>query len=125
MIPDELPGHILRGEFGKGINILYLWFPCCALATMMSIISLPNLKELSIGNAGITSEEPLPTHPVTPQRGPLDLLQLHGQVGGVGETLAKSRFISRHLSLDVHIPSIEQLIILFSEAVVELTLHGA
>jgi hypothetical protein len=104
-IPDELPGHISRGEFGKGITVLYLRYPHCTLATMTSmILSLPDLKELSVQEeCRFTSEEPLPTYSVTPQRRPLDSLELHGYVGGIGEALAKSRFISSRLSLDVDI----------------------
>jgi hypothetical protein len=61
---------------------------------------------------------------VTPQRRPLDSLELLGYVGGIGEALAKSRFISTHLSLDVDIAGVEQLLMLSSEAVVELILRG-
>jgi hypothetical protein len=55
-IPDELPGHISRGEFGKGITTLYLHYTYCTLVTMAStILSLPDLKELTVevqGRAG-------------------------------------------------------------------------
>jgi len=64
------------------------------------VLSLPNLKVLGINAAGFESEEPLSTH----RRGALDLLQLRGYLSGLGETLAKSRFTSRRLSLDVRNP---------------------
>jgi hypothetical protein len=123
-IPDELPGHISCGEFGKGIAVLYLCYPYCTLATMVSmILSLPNLKELSV-QCGVMPEEPPLTYSVTPQRGPLDSLELHGYVGGIGEALAKSRFISSRLTLEVDITEVEQLLMLSSETVVELKLRG-
>jgi hypothetical protein len=88
------------------------------------ILSLPDLKELSIEECRFKSEEPLPAYSVTPQRRPLDSLELLGYVGGIGEALAKSRFISTHLSLGVDIPGVEQLLMLSSGAVVELILRG-
>jgi hypothetical protein len=88
------------------------------------ILSLPDLKELSVEECPDTMEGPLPTYSVTPQRGPLDSLELHGEVVGIGEALAKSRFISSRLSLDVDITGVEQLLMLSSEIVVELELHG-
>jgi hypothetical protein len=125
-IPDGLPGHISRGEFGKGITALYLYYPCCTLATLTSmVLSLPNLKDLSVVECPGTMEGPLPTYSVTPQRGPLDSLEIHGYVGGIGEALAKSRIISSRLSLEVDITGAEQLLMLSSETVVELELYGA
>ena len=67
-IPDELPGRIL---------------------------SLPNLKVLCIMAAKFELEEPFSTHYAPPQKGPLDLLELRGDVGGLGETLTESRLSSR------------------------------
>ena len=67
------------------------------------VLSLPDLKVLGINAAGFESEVPLSTHPATSQ-GALDLLQLRGYASGLGETLAKSRFTSRRLSLDVRNP---------------------
>jgi hypothetical protein len=124
-IPDELPGHISRGEFGKGITALRISLPFCRLATVISmILSLPDLKELNIEECCFTSEEPLPAYSVTPQRRPLDSLELQGYMGGIGEALSKSRFISTHLSLDVDISGVEQLLMLSSEAMVEIILRG-
>ena len=124
-IPDKLQDHISRGELGKDINTLVLFFPLCTHATVMSIIlSLPNLKELAVQGSGLTSEEPLPIHPVASRGGLLDELHLHGDVDGVGETLVKSRFMSRHLNLDLSIPCAQQLIVLSAEIIVELELYG-
>jgi hypothetical protein len=123
-IPDELPGHISRGEFGKGITTLYLHYTYCTLVTMASmILSLPDLKELNVECRDAPGGPPL-TYSVTPQRQPLDSLELHGYMGGIGEALAKSRFISNRLSLDTDITGAEQLLMLSSETVVELELHG-
>ena len=125
-IPDELPGHISRGEFGKGITALDLCIPYCTFATLIStILSLPDLEELCVGECEAVPEGPLPTYPVTPQRRPLDFLELYGSVDGIGEALTKSRFTSSHLSLDVGITDVEQLLLLSSETVVELYLRGA
>jgi len=125
-IPDELPGHISRGEFGKGITALYLGFPYGSLETLMSMIhSLPDLKELCAEHCVDTSKELLPTHPITPLRRPLDWLKLRGNLGGIEEALTKSRFISSRLSLDVGITNIGQLLLLSSEMVVELKLRSA
>jgi len=125
-IPDELPGHISRGEFGKGITTLDICIPYCTFATLTStILSLPDLEELCVGDCEAVPEGPLPTYSVTPQRGPLDFLELYGRVDGIGETLARFRFTSSHLSLDVGITDIEQLLLLSSETVVELYLCGA
>ena len=125
-IPDEFPSHISRGGFGKGIVVLYLGFSCYTFAAMTSmILSLPSLKELCVDNCRVTSEGPLPTHSVAPQREPLDSLGLHGPGDGVGESLAKLRLTSSRLSLDVNVKDVEQLLSLSSETVVELELHGA
>jgi hypothetical protein len=124
-IPDEFLDLISRGEFGKGVTTLYLRHTYCTLAAMTSmILSLPDLKELTVDCRNTPKGPPL-TNSVTPQRGPLDSLELLGYVGGIGEALAKSRFISSHLSLDVDIAGVEQLLMLSSETVVELELHGA
>jgi len=125
-IPDEFPGHLSRGEFGKGITTLYLRSLSSTVETLtLMILSLPNLKELHIEDCEDVPEGPLPTYPATPQRGPLDSLELHGDdMDEIGETLAKFRFTSRRLTLDVYISGIEQLLLLSSEMVVELTLRG-
>ena len=88
------------------------------------ILSLPDLKELSIKHCCVTPEEPLPTHSFTPQRGPLNSLELRRDIGEIGEALAKSRIISTRLSLDVSVTGLEQLLMLSSEMVVELKLYG-
>ena len=124
-VPDELPGHISRGEFGKAITTLYLCFSQCTVATLISMIfSLPNLKELCVDYCEVTLEVPLLAHSVTPQRGPLNSLELHGYMEGVGEALARFRLISSRLSLHLYIPDIEQLLMISSETAVELKLHG-
>ena len=125
-IPDELPGRISRGEFGNGITVLCLRFSHYTFATMTSmILSLPNLKELCVEYCEVTPEGPFPTHSVTPQREPLNSLELHGCWGGIGEALAKSRLTSSRLSLGVGITGITQLLLVSSETVVELELRGA
>ena len=124
-IPDELQDRISRGELGKEITTLGFLFPLCTHATMMSLIlSLPSLKKLIVQSDGLTSEEPLPTHPVTSCEEPLDRLQLRGDVNGVGKTLFKSQFMFRRLILDLSISCAEQLIVLSAETVVELQLYG-
>jgi len=127
-IPDELPGRISRGEFGNGITALYLHFPCDTLATITSLIlSLPNLKELCVVYCQVTPEVPLPAHPITPQRWPLNSLELRGwsRGYGVGEALAKSRLTFSRLSSDVGITGITQLLLVSSETLVELNLLSA
>jgi len=124
-IPNGLPGQLSRGQVGESITILCLWYPCSTLATMASlVISLPNLEVLSVVGAGIESEEPLSPHPVTSQRAPLRFLDLRGNIGGIGKALAESRFVSHHLSLDIQIPGVEQLIAISSETAVNLALYG-
>jgi hypothetical protein len=124
-IPDELGDRISRGELGKTINALGVFFTRCTHTTMMSIIlSLPSLGRLTIQSDGLRSEEPLSAHPITSRRGPLDWLRLQGDVNGVGKTLVKHRFTSRRLILDPSIPCIERLIVLSAETVVELELYG-
>ena len=124
-IPDELPGHISRGEFGKGITSLCLWSPRCTLATMASmILSLPNLKELSIDDDRVASEEPLPTHSVASQRKQLDSLELYGDANGIVDILEKSRFIASRIHLELCVPGAAHLLMISSEMVVELNLCG-
>ena len=124
-IPDELLGHIWRGEFGKGITTVHLRLPYCTLPTLTSmILSLPDLKKLCVERCGDVLEEPHPTYSVTPERGPLDSLKLYGCVDRIGEALTKFRFTSRRLSLDVGITNVEQLLLLSSETVVELKLYN-
>ena len=125
-IPDELQDRISRGELGKEITTLGFLFPLCTHATMMSLVlSLPSLKKLVVQGNGLTSGESPPVHLVTSCGGPLDRLLLRGDVNGVGETLVKSRFMSRRLILDLSIPCAEQLIALSAETMVELQLYGA
>jgi hypothetical protein len=123
-IPDELLGHISRGEFWKGITALHIWLPICRLATVISmILSLPDLKELSVQGQIVVMGEPVQAYPVAPQTRPLNSLKLLGDVNGIGKALAKSRFISSRLSLYI-IANAEQLLMLSSETVVELKLRG-
>jgi len=71
------------------------------------ILSLPNLKALCIMAAKFESEGPFLTHSAPPQKGPLDLLEFRGDVGGLGETLTESRLTSHRLSFVVRIQSVE------------------
>jgi len=130
-IPDELPGCISRGGLGKGITTLGLRLPCCTLATLTSmILLLPSLKELSVEDFIEDCEVMMPNEPpstcsVTSKRGPLESLELRGHgVNRIGEALAKFRFTSRRLTSHVDITGIQQLLLLSSEMVVELTLWG-
>jgi len=124
-IPEELPGHISRGEFRNGITALCLRFPSDTFETMTSmILSLPNLKELCVEHYQVIPEGPLPTHPVTPQRPPLDSLELRGLWNGVGEALAKSRLTFSRISSDIGITDIAELLLVSSETLVELKLYG-
>jgi len=124
-IPNGLPGQLSRRQVGKRITILCLWYPCSTLATIVSLVlSLPNLEALSIVGAGAESEESPSSHPVTSQTAPLRLLDLRGNIGGIGKALAESRFVSRCLSLDVQILGVEQLIAVSSETAVNLALYG-
>ena len=124
-IPDEFLDYTSRGEFGKGITALDLHSPHCTIATLTSVIlSLPDMRELGIYAHGVEPEEPLPTHSITPRRGPLDQLGLYGDVDGIGECLAKSRFIFSRLCLGAHIPDVGRLIMLSLEMVVELRFCG-
>jgi len=124
-IPDEFSGSISRGELGKGITTLDLRYLNYMLSTLTSmILSLPDLKELHIEDCDGAPGGPLPTYSVTPQRGPLDSLELLEQAGGIGETLAKFRFTSRRLTLGMYIAGMEQLLLLSSQTVVELHLYG-
>jgi len=128
VIPDELPGRISCGEFGNGITALRLRFSRHTFATMTSLIlSLPNLKELYVEDCEVTPEGPLPTHPITPQRRPLNSLELRGwsSRNGVGEALAKCRLTSSLLSSDVGITGIRQLLLVSSETLVELKLYDS
>jgi len=125
-VPDEFPSHISSREFGKRITALRLCSLYPSFATMTSMIfSLPNLKELCIEDCQATPRESLPTHSVAPEREPLDSLELQGYVDGIGEALAKSRFTSNRLSLDVSIAGVAQLLLLSTKTVVELKLYGA
>jgi len=125
VIPNELPAQISRGEFGKEITILHIFWPRCTLAPIVSmILSLPNLKTLCIMGYVIDSGGPLPTHPVALQKEPLDFLTMCGDMCGLGEALVRSRLTSRRLSLEVCSPSVKQLIMRSSETVVELRLDG-
>ena len=124
-IPDELSGPISRGELGKGITTLDLRYFTCMLSTLTSmILPLPDLKELYMEDCYGVPEGPLPTYSVTPQRGPLDSLELLGNAGGIGEALAQFRFTSRRLTLGMNIAGMEQLLLLSSQTVVELHLYG-
>jgi len=125
-IPDELPAQIPRMEVWKRITTLRLWFISSTLTTVVSVVlSLPDLEVLSIARATAGLGGPLSSHPVTPpHRTPLDLLELQAYVGGIGRALARSRLTSRHLSLDVDLLGVEQLIMCSSEMLVKLALYG-
>ena len=93
-IPDDLPGHIARGEFGERITTR-----CTLPTTVSTSISLPNLKKLIIGNHRGTFRDPTSTYPV--DRRPLDSLKLFEKVNKVTEVLAECRFTPRSFCLDI------------------------
>jgi hypothetical protein len=123
-IPDELVDQISREEFGRGITTLSLRFPHCRLSTITSVIlSLPDLKKLTVVLDDKTSGQPLPTS-IAPRRRSLDLLELRMCANEVAEALIRSRFTFRHISLGSLISSIHRLIAVSSETLVVLTLEG-
>ena len=124
-IPGEFLDYISRGGFGKKITTLtFRWLYCTHTTLMSMILSSPSLKRLTVGGGSIILEDLLPIHSITSHRGPLELLDLHGNLDTVGKTLVESQFTSSHLSLDVATAHTEQLIVLSSRIVVELELHG-
>ena len=126
-IPSKLPGYISRGEFGERITTLALLSPRCTLSTIVSMsLSPPNLKKLFIGNDRDTSKNPPSTYPVALR--PLDSITLFEKVNGVTKALAECRFTSRDFCIDIQrirIPTIQRLLTLSSEIIVELTFNGA
>ena len=120
--PDELPGSVSFGEFGKKTKLLGLVSPRCTVATITTLVlSLPNLERFYL--LGESPKKPPSTLPHAPQRGPLVELQLHAARSGVGTTLAQCGLTSRKLSLIASDAGLEQLLTLSSEIVVELRLH--
>ena len=125
MIPDELLGHISRGEFGRGITALYLEYPQCELSTIISmILSLPDLRKLVAKSGGTTSSQQPSTSSVAPCRGPFDLLGLYYGANGIAEALIQSRIASRYICLGAAISSVHQLLALSSESLKVLMLEG-
>ena len=126
-IPDELPGQILRGEFGRGITTLSLEFPFGKISTMTSmILSLPDLKKLIVRFDETKFGQPSSTSGlIASQRRSLDVLELYLYPNKVAEALLQSRFTSRYISLNVAIPSAHRLLAISSETLVALTLGGA
>jgi len=123
--PDEVPGPVSFGEFGKALTSLTLFFQSCPVAIIMSFIhSLPNLKELDIDHPATTSEELPPTPSDTPHREPLRRLVLQGGPNPVGTALAQYRFTCSSLDLDVCSHGGEQLIAHSSETLVKLSFQG-
>ena len=124
-IPDQLIGHISRGEFGRGITALYLRHPNCGLSTITSIIfSLPSLKKLTVVFNGMGSSQPLSTPSVEPQKRLLDLLELGDDANGVVEALIQYRLASRCICLHNAISSVHRLLAISSETLVALMFGG-
>ena len=124
-IPDELPGQILRGEFGRGIITLSLRVPRCDLSTTTSmILSLPDLKNLTV-ILGKTTSTRLTSTSITPQRRQLDMLELYLFANEVAEALIQSGFTFRYICSGGVISSILRLLEASSETLVALTLEGA
>jgi hypothetical protein len=123
-IPGEFLDRISRGGLGRGVAILSFWSSCFEVAAVTSmILSLPDLKELSVYCLGIALGGPLRARSVAPRR-QLHSLVLRGNANEIGEALARHRITSTHLSLDVHTTTVEQLLMLSSETVVKLELSG-
>ena len=124
-VPDQLVGPISRGEFGRGITALYLRHPHCDLSTITSIVvSLPNLKKLTVVFNGMGSGQPSSIPSVEPQRLPLDLLELCDDANGVAEALIQSRLASRCICLDNAISSVHRLLAVSSKVLVALMFEG-
>ena len=124
-ISDELPGQILRGEFGRGITKLCLWIPDCNLSTIASmILSLPDLKKVTVTAASEKpSKQPLSTS-IPPQRRSLDLLELYSYSNEVAEALIQARLTSRCICFGGAISSVHRLLATSSETLVALMLDG-
>ena len=123
--PDDLPGQISRGEFGRGITTLSLISPFCDTSTITSmILSLPELKKLTVrvDHLDSTPRRPLPTSTVS--RRSLDLLELYHLTNDVAETLIQSRFTFRYICLGGGISRVHQLLAISSRTLVALTLKG-
>ena len=121
VIPDELPGQISRGEFGRGITTLYILYPFCLLSVTVSLIlSLPDLKELAVSlnhQGGVSSASS-----VTPKT--LERLELRQHTSGVSEVLIRSQFKSKYLCLGSNDSNAQRLFALSAETLVGLRLDG-
>ena len=124
-IPDELPGQILCGEFGRGITNLCLRRPYCSLSTIVSmILLLPDLEKVAVTSTKKPPKQPLST-PIAPQRRSLDLLGLYLHSNEVAEALIQARLTSRCICLGGAISSVHRLLATSSETLVALMLEGA
>ena len=123
-IPDELPGQILCGEFGRGITNLCLRRPYCSLSTIVSmILLLPDLEKVAVTSTKKSPKQPLST-PIAPQRRSLDLLELYLHSNEVAEALSQARLTSHCICLGRAISSVHRLVAVSSETLVELMLEG-
>ena len=123
-IPAGLADQISRGEFGGGITTLSLQFLRCRLSTITSVIlSLSNLKNLTVTLYETPSGQPLSTS-IAPPRRSLDRLELRLYANEVAEALIQSRFTCRYIHLGSFISSVHRLLTVSSETLVVLTLEG-
>ena len=119
------PGLVSLGEFGKRLTSLSLRCQTCTLATIMSfILSFPDLEELALDGCKIRSGARLPTLPDTLQTRPLRMLSLELVPRATVLALAQCRFTCNSLSLDVLDHGIEQLIMVSSKTVENLSFRG-
>lgn len=124
MIPDELLGQISRGEFGRGIAAVHIWYPRCALSMIMSVIlSLPDLKHLSVSLKEMALGQPSSMSSVAPRR-LLDWLELWQHTSGVSEALVQSQFTSEYLCSGCNDSNAHRIIVLSSRTLVGLVLEG-
>ena len=123
-VPDELLRQISRGECGRGITTLSIWFPGWELPRKTSLIlSLPNLKRLTVQSDGTIPREQS-SAPITLQRRSLDMLELHSIANEFAETLIQAQLTSRYIRLGGAISSVYRFIAISSETLVSLMLKG-
>lgn len=124
-IPDELVGQILRGEFGGGITTLSIRrVQRCDLSTIIPmILSLPNLKNLTVWADETRSRQPPPTSVVSQTRS-VNVLKLYFYANEIAEALIRSRLTSRYICLGGAISSVHRLLAISSETLVGLMLGG-
>jgi len=124
--PEELDGSIPFGGFGQQISQLILCSIGCATTTLMSLIlSLPNLRELSLNDVETEGESSVPLE--GSQSKTLRLLELHDVTANIVATLSRYGFTSRQISMGALAESLSvtQLLAPSSQILACLELNGA